>query len=326
MPKKRILSGMRPTGPLHIGHLEGALANWRSLQDEYDCFYMVADWHALMSEYADTSMVREYSFEMVADWIASGLDPERSPIFVQSAIHEHAELFLVLSTIVPLGWLERNPTYKEAKAQIKNKDISTHAFLGYPVLQAADILLYKASCVPVGDDQLPHLEITREIARRFANFFKDVFIEPEAKLTRNPRLLGTDRRKMSKSYDNCVYLGDAPEEIARKVASMITDPKRIRKDDPGHPDECNVFDWYKLFVPDLVEERRRTCTAGEIGCVACKKILAERLTEHLRPIRERRSELLADRGELEKILERGNTRAREIARKTMGEVRDAIGF
>jgi len=326
MSKKSILSGMRPTGPLHIGHLEGALSNWRAMQDEYDCFYMVADWHALMSDYADSSMIKQYSIEMVADWVASGIDPERSTIFIQSAVPEHSELFLILSTIVPLGWLERNPTYKEAKENIKNKDISTHAFLGYPVLQAADIMLYKASCVPVGEDQLPHLEITREIARRFANFFKPVFVEPQGKLTPNPRLLGTDRRKMSKSYDNCICLGDEPEAIAKKVKSMITDPKRIKKDDPGHPAECNVFDWYKLFIPELEEERQRTCKAGEIGCVDCKKLLAERLVEYLTPIRERRKDLLADKAEIEKILVMGTERAREVAAQTMKEVRDAIGF
>jgi len=326
MAKPRILSGMRPTGPLHIGHLVGALANWCELQGEYDCFYMVADWHALMSEYADTSAIRGNTIEMVADWIASGIDPERSTIFVQSDVAAHSELYLILSTIVPLGWLERCPTYKEAKKQVKDKDISTHAFLGYPVLQAADIMLYKAACVPVGDDQLPHLEMCREIARRFANFFKPVFVEPQPKLTQFPRLLGTDRRKMSKSYGNTVALGDEPDTIRKTVSSMITDPKRIRKDDPGHPDECNVFEWYKLFAKDLVEERRHSCAAGEIGCVACKKVLAERLVESLAPVRERRKELLADPGTLEKVLSKGNQRATEVANATMKEVREAIGF
>jgi len=326
MAKPRILSGMRPTGPLHIGHLVGALANWRDLQDEYDCFYMCADWHALMSEYADTRSLKRYAIEMVADWIAAGLDPERSTLFIQSALHEHAELYLILTTVVPLGWLERCPTYKEARQQITDKDISTHAFLGYPVLQAADIMLYKADCVPVGEDQLPHLELTREIARRFAQFFKPVFVEPQAKLTPFPRLLGTDRRKMSKSYKNAVGLADSAEEIRRTVGGMITDPKRIKKDDPGHPDECNVFSWYKLFAPELVEERERTCRAGEIGCVACKKILAERLVEHLAPIRKRRQELLDDVAEIENILARGAERARAVAAQTMKEVHDALEF
>ena len=326
MAKQRILSGMRPTGPLHIGHLAGALSNWRDLQDQYDCFYMVADWHALMSEYADTRMLRQYSLEMAADWIAAGLDPERSTLFIQSQLREHAELYLILTTIVPLGWLERCPTYKEAREQIKDKDISTHAFLGYPVLQAADIVLYKANCVPVGEDQLPHLEITREIVRRFAQLFKPVFVEPQALLTRYPRVLGIDRRKMSKSYGNSIALAEKPDDIRRKVAAMITDPRRIRVSDPGHPEECNVFAWYGLFAPDLYEERRRTCSHAQIGCVECKKILAERLVKYLEPIRVRREELLADADKLEKILQRGSERARATAASTMKEVRDALGF
>ncbi|MBI4712444.1 MAG: tryptophan--tRNA ligase [Planctomycetes bacterium] len=257
--KPRILSGMRPTGRLHLGHLVGALENWVALQKDYDCFYMVADWHALMSEYQDPSNIRQYSIDNVTDWLACGIDPAKSVVFIQSDVPEHTELHLVLSAITPLGWLERCPTYKEALEELKHKDITTYAFLGYPVLQAADILIYKANAVPVGEDQLPHLELTREIARRFNYLYCNsrnkapLFPEPDAKLTRFPRLLGLDRRKMSKSYENAINLSDSTDEIKKKVQTMFTDPQRIKKTDPGHPSECNVYAYYKVFNPARTE-------------------------------------------------------------------------
>jgi len=326
MKKGRILSGMRPTGRLHLGHLVGALENWAGLQDEYECFYMVADWHALMSEYEDSSSIAPNTREMVADWIGCGLDPERSTIFVQSRVPEHAELHLIFSCVTPLGWLERCPTYKEALEQIKDKDIRNYAFLGYPCLQAADILVYRANVVPVGDDQLPHVELTREVARRFNHLFAEVFPEPQGKLTQAPRLLGLDRRKMSKSYGNAIELADEDDVIRKKVRSMITDPARIRRSDPGHPEVCNVFDYYKVFAPDAVPCVDKECRNAERGCVDCKKELAEALVEKITPIRERRNAVLAEEGAVEDVLERGREVASQRARETMGKVRGAIGF
>ena len=326
MTKGRILSGMRPTGRLHLGHLVGALENWAALQEEYECLYMVADWHALMSEYEDSSTIAPNTREMVADWIGCGLDPERSTIFVQSRVPEHAELHLIFSCVTPLGWLERCPTYKEALEQIKDKDIRTYAFLGYPCLQAADILVYRANVVPVGDDQLPHLELTREVARRFNHLFAEVFPEPQGKLTQAPRLLGLDRRKMSKSYGNAIELADEDDVIRKKVGTMITDPARIRRSDPGHPEVCNVFDYYKVFAPDAVPCVDKECRGAERGCVDCKKQLAEALVEKITPIRERRNAVLAEEGAVEDVLERGREVASERAKETMGKVRGAIGF
>ena len=326
MKKGRILSGMRPTGRLHLGHLVGALENYVALQDAYECFYMVADWHALMSEYEDSSGIATNTREMVADWIGCGLDPERSTIFVQSRVPEHAELHLIFSCVTPLSWLERCPTYKEALEQIKDKDIHNYAFLGYPCLQAADILIYRANAVPVGDDQLPHLELTREVARRFNHLFAEVFPEPQGKLTRAPRLLGLDRRKMSKSYGNAIELADEDDVIRKKVGTMITDPARIKRNDPGHPEVCNVYDYYKVFAPDAVACVDKECRGAERGCVDCKKQLAEALVEKVTPIRERRNAVLADEGAVEDILERGRKVAAENAQETMGKVREAIGF
>ena len=326
MAKGRILSGMRPTGPMHLGHLAGALENWRKLQDDYECFYMVADWHALMSEYGDTSRILEFGRQMVADWIACGLDPERSVIFVQSEVPQHAELHLVLSCITPLPWLERCPTYKEQREQIRDKDLGTYAFLGYPNLQAADILLYLADTVPVGEDQLPHLELTREIARRFNTLFAQVFPEPQAKLTRTPRLLGLDRRKMSKSYGNYIALADDAPAIHKKTMSMITDPKRIRLTDPGHPDECNVCAYYDIFAPEMAAEAQDKCRSSKWGCTDCKRTLADVLIRYLGPVQERRSELLAHPGKLDDILEAGRRKAAAVALETMKKVRAALKF
>jgi len=326
MSKARILSGMRPTGELHLGHLVGALKNWKALQEDYECFYMVADWHAMMSEYADTSSISRYALDNVMDWIATGLDPKKCTIFIQSRIPEHAELHLILSCVTPLGWLERCPTYKEQMAEIKNRDLSNYAFLGYPVLQAADILLYKANFVPVGEDQLPHLEITREIVRRFHSFFGEVFPEPQAKLTESPKLLGLDRRKMSKSYGNYISLSDPPEIIESKVLSMITDPQRIKKTDPGRPGYCNVHSYYEAFAPSIAPEVARDCREARVGCVECKRRLGRALTEYLSDFRRKKAELKSHPERVEEIVEEGSRKASEVASQTMAEVRRAIGF
>jgi len=323
--KKRLLSGMRPTGKLHLGHLVGALQNWVKLQEEYECFFMVADWHALMSEYEDSSHIREYSLDNVADWISCGLDPKKSTIFIQSEVPEHLDLYMFLSCLTPLGWLERCPTYKEQLQEIKTRDLHTFAFLGYPVLQAADILLYKSSAVPVGNDQLPHLEICREIARRFNHLYKkQLFPEPQSLLTEVPRLLGLDGRKMSKSYNNTVDLSDSPSVIKTKIASMITDPKRIKKTDPGHPEVCNVHSYYAVFAPEMKKEVEDWCRHARKGCIECKQILAQRLINILEPIQEKRHELLKDKNKLSDILSDGNQRAKKIAAQNLEEVKRTI--
>jgi len=326
MAKQRILSGMRPTGPLHIGHLVGALLNWRDLQDDYECYYMIADWHALMSEYAGPGDIPDNAIDNVADWLACGIDPEKSTIFVQSDVPEHTELHMILSCITPLPWLERVPTYKQQLQEIKDKDLTNYAFLGYPVLQASDILIYKASVVPVGEDQVAHLELTREIARRFNNMYGEVFPEPQPKLTKAARLLGLDRRKMSKSYDNFISLGEAPEQTTKKVLSMFTDPQRQRRTDPGRPEICNIHDYYRVFAPDRAEAVADGCRKAEIGCVDCKKELAERLNQHLEPIRAKRNELLAHPGTIEDILTEGCKKARRVAAATLNEARQAMGI
>jgi len=328
LTRKRILSGMRPTGRLHLGNLHGALGNWVELQNsgDYDCFYFVADWHAITSEYASTENIRDNSVNMVIDWLSAGLDPFKSTLFVQSAVKEHAELFLLLSMITPLAWLQRNPTYKEMQAELTSKDLSTFGFLGYPVLQAADIIMYKAYGVPVGVDQLPHVELTREIARRF-NFIyqKEVFPVPEPLLTRVPKLLGIDGRKMSKSYDNSIYLSDRGQDLHRKIASMFTDPQRMRKKDPGDPDICNVFTFHGLYSPaDTVAEINRDCRVAGIGCIDCKKKLAALIEEALAPVHERMDYYLSHLQEIEEIITDGNARATIIARETMAEVREAV--
>lgn len=326
--KERILSGMRPTGKLHLGHLVGALKNWSQLQDKYECLFMVADWHALMSEYKDPSHLREYSIDNVIDWISCGIDPEKSTLFIQSQVQEHLELFMILSCMSPLGWLERCPTYKEQLRELKTREINTYAFLGYPVLQAADILVYKSGLVPVGEDQLPHLELTRQIAARFNNLLKKkIFPAPQAKLTKIPRLLGIDGRKMSKSYDNYIGLSDRPQLVNKKVMSMFTDPQRIKRTDPGRPEICNVYSYYKVFADaNTSADVQRQCPAAEIGCTDCKKQLGVILNEYLVPIQKKKDELLADRDKIIKILEAGNEKARAIAGSTMNEVRQTIGL
>jgi tryptophanyl-tRNA synthetase len=325
MAKKRILSGMRPTGPLHIGNLLGALANWVKMQDKYDCFFFIADWHALTSDYDATDPIAGFRKEIMLDWLSAGLTPEKSTLFVQSKVKEHAELFLLLSMITPVPWLERNPTYKEQMNQLSNKDLSTFGFLGYPVLQAADIIMYKPYGVPVGVDQAPHVEITREIARRFNHLFGNVFPEPEVILTQTPKVLGTDRRKMSKSYSNAIFLSDAPDVVRKKVAGMITDPQRMKRSDPGNPDVCNVFDFHRIFSDkDLVAEIDQQCRKAKIGCVECKQKMAENLIGALEPIREKRAYYQARPDLVEELMEEGSNKARKTAQSTMAEVRAAV--
>jgi tryptophanyl-tRNA synthetase len=323
--KKVVLSGMRSTGKIHLGNYFGALKNWVELQDTYRCFYMAADWHALTSDYADTSQVAENTIEMVSDWIAAGLDPERSVIFIQSLVPEHAELHLLLSMITPLGWLERVPTYKEQIAQIENRDLATYGFLGYPVLQTVDIAIYRAHFVPVGEDQASHLEFARELVRRFHHFYGEVFPEPRILLTPTPRVPGIDGRKMSKSYDNAINLSDPPEVIRKKCMQMFTDPQRVRRTDPGRPEVCNLYDFHRLLSPPELQERvARECRAAAIGCVDDKKIIAQVIIDYLEPMRRRREELARDRHLVLDILEDGTRRARERAQETIELVRSAI--
>jgi tryptophanyl-tRNA synthetase len=322
---KRIVSGMRPTGKLHLGNYEGALKNWVKLQDSYECFYFVADWHALTSDYADTSKIKENTMAMVTDWLAAGLDPQRSTIFVQSLIPEHAELFIYFSFVTPLGWLERVPTYKEQRDNITDRDLSNYAFLGYPVLQAADICMYRADFVPVGKDQAAHVELTREIVRRFNNFYGDVFPEPEALHTEVLTLTGTDGRKMSKSYNNTIELSDSPDVIRAKVRQMITDRTRIRRSDPGHPEACDVCQMHRLFVPPAVADKfDEDCRNARIGCVDRKKALAETLIEYLAPITERLNYYRDHQDEVRDIILDGSKRAREEAGRMMADIRRAV--
>jgi tryptophanyl-tRNA synthetase len=325
--KRRILSGMRPTGNLHLGNYYGALYNWLRLQEEYECFYFVADWHALTTEYDAPQPLGGYITEMLTDWLAVGLDPERSTIFVQSAIPEHAELYLIFGMFTPVPWLERNPTYKDQMQQLAHKDLATYGFLGYPVLQAADILMYKAHGVPVGVDQVPHVEMTREIARRFNHLYRPIFPEPEALLAEVPKLTGIDGRKMSKSYDNCIYLSDPPEVMAKKVRQMVTDVGRPYRKDPGEPDRCLAFPFHRLNLPvEKTEEIIAACRRAELGCVECKKMLAEALVANLTPIYEKRLFYEGHPDMVREVLLQGNQRARETARRTMAEVREAIVF
>ncbi|MDQ3013013.1 MAG: tryptophan--tRNA ligase [Acidobacteriota bacterium] len=323
--KKRILSGMRPTGKLHLGNYEGALKNWVKLQDSYQSFHFVADWHALTSDYADTSLFKENTMAMVTDWLAAGLDPNKCTIFVQSLVPEHAELHIYFSAVTPLGWLERVPTYKEMRENITDKDLGNYAFLGYPVLQAADICMYKADYVPVGQDQVAHVELTREIVRRFNNFYGDVFPEPEALLTATPKLTGTDGRKMSKSYNNTIELGDSPDVIRAKTRQMITDRTRIKRVDPGHPEDCDVCQMHRMFVPtEIADKYDDDCRNARIGCVDRKKALAEALIEYLEPVTRRLNHYRDHQDEVHDIILEGSKRAREEAGRVMGEVRRAM--
>ena len=319
---------MRPTGKLHLGHLVGALKNWSLLQDKYDCLFMVADWHALMSEYKDPAQLKADAIDNVIDWISCGIDPTRSTLFIQSQIPEHLELSMVFACITPLGWLERCPTYKEQLRELKTRQINTYAFLGYPVLQASDILLYKSDVVPVGEDQLPHLELTREIAKRFNHLYKkNIFGQPQAELTKNPRLLGIDGRKMSKSYNNYIGLSDNPEVVHKKTMSMFTDPQRVRKSDVGHPDKCNVCDYYHVFAgAEITQCIEKQCKSAGIGCTDCKKQLGQMLVEYLGPIQKKRNALASDKKQIFRILEQGQRQAKQIAKTTMDDVRQIIGL
>jgi len=327
MEKKRILSGLRPTGKIHLGHLVGVLLNWVKLQDDYDCFYTIVDYHALTTDYADTSRIKEYVFEVAVDWLSVGLDPNRSTLFIQSHVLEHAELHLLLSMIVPIPWLERVPSYKEQQRELTDRDLSTYGFLGYPLLQTADIIIYKANYVPVGEDQVPHVELAREIVRRFNNFFRPVFPEPEVLLTKTPRLLGLDGRKMSKTYENFINISDEPEVIHHKVMSMFTDPQRIRKNDPGRPHLCNLFSYHKLFAPDAkLKQIESDCQKGIIGCTDCKEHLARQLTDALSPYQEKRRRYLSQPDLVHEVLSQGAKKARAVASATMAEVKEAMGI
>jgi tryptophanyl-tRNA synthetase len=318
---------MRPTGQLHLGHLVGALSNWVPLQSQYDCFYFVADWHALTSDYADTANLTSFAYENVADWIAAGLDPEKSTLFVQSLVPEHAELYLLLSMVVPVPWLERVPTYKEQQENLRDKDLSSIGFLGYPLLQAADVALYDARFVPVGEDQVAHLELARESVRRFNNFFGDVLVEPQPLLTRFARLPGLDGdKKMSKSLGNTIHLSDSADDVRKKVRQMYTDPKRVRADIPGTVEGNPVFVYHDAFNPNVeeVDDLKARYRAGKVGDVEVKTKLANALNAHLDPIRERRAALLARPGAIRDILFEGSRRARLVAVETMERVRDAM--
>lgn len=318
---------MRPTGKLHLGNLQGALSNWVNLQNKehHECFYFVADWHALTSDYKDTSEISDFSIDMIIDWLSAGLDPARSTLFLQSGVKEHAELFLILSMITPLAWLERNPTYKEMREELSDRDLSTAGFLAYPVLQAADIIMYKADGVPVGVDQLPHVELTREIARRFNFLYREVFPIPEPLLTDVPKLLGLDGRKMSKSYGNSIYLRDRGKDLSGKILSMFTDPERKTKRDPGRPHLCNVFAFHGMYTtPEEVEQISEDCKKAAIGCVECKGRLAKAVAEIMAPIHETQDRYLNNIDEVRDILAEGTSRARRIARVTMDEVREAL--
>ncbi|HET9408609.1 MAG TPA: tryptophan--tRNA ligase [Candidatus Sulfotelmatobacter sp.] len=328
--RKRVLSGMRPTGKLHLGNFVGALQNWVKMQDEYECFFCIVDWHALTTDYADTSKVKENTIEVAFDWLAAGLDPEKSVLFVQSHVPAHAELHLLLSMVTPLGWLERVPTYKEQRENIKDKDLGTYGFLGYPVLQAADILIYKGEVVPVGEDQVAHVELTREITRRFNGFYgksKEVFPEPQSLLTPAAKLPGTDGRKMSKSYGNTILLADPEPVVRQKLKTMVTDPARVRRSDPGNPDVCPVGDLHKIFSSkETIAKVDVGCRSAGIGCIECKSWAADALVQMLSPIQERRKKFEENPRLAWDILEAGSQRARQTAAATMNEVRDAMGM
>jgi len=322
-----VVSGMRPTGKLHLGHLLGTLRNWTTLQQQFDCYFFVADWHVLTTDYEHPEHVSEFALEMVMDWLAAGLDPERCVIFQQSAILEHAELALLLGMLTPVSWLERNPTYKDQRQQLKGKDLSTFGFLGYPVLQAADILLYKGTRVPVGEDQVPHVELTRDIARRFNNYYGPTLPEPEALLSPAPRVPGTDGRKMSKSYGNAILLDEDPESIDKRLGRMTTDPRRVRRTDPGDPKDCPAFQLHQIYcTPEEIATVTEGCKSAGIGCLDCKKIMIKHVLAELAPLRERRAELVAEPDQVREVVAAGTAKAHVVARETMGEVRTAIGL
>lgn len=324
--KKRVLSGMQPSGLMHLGNYLGALENWKELQAAYECYFFVADWHALSTNYADTSRIREFVRELLIDWLAAGIDPTRATVFVQSRIPEHAILHLLFSMMIPVSWLERNPTYKEKQEEIKEKDLSTYGFLGYPVLQAADILLYKPDFVPVGKDQLPHLELTRELARRFNDLYKtSVFPEPKEHLTKFPKVLGTDGRKMSKSYGNTVNLSDSEPVVRQKLKTMVTDPARVRRHDPGNPDVCPVYEFHKIYSPiDVQQQINKDCRTAAIGCIDCKKLVADKLVTQMTPIWDARAKLTSNPSQVNDIVEAGSKKAAVVAKATLQDVTEAM--
>mgnify|MGYP003965646245 FL=1 len=326
MRAKRILSGMQPSGKLHLGNYFGALKNWVSLQDEFECYFFIADWHALSSLYEGPGRIKDFSFEVAVDWLSAGLDPEKCTMFLQSDIPEHAELHLILSMIVPVPWLERNPTYKEKQDEIKNVDMSSYGFLGYPVLQTADIVLYKADYVPVGIDQAPHLELSREIVRRFNKLYKKkVFIEPGAKISDIPKLNGLDGRKMSKTYNNAIFLSDGEKEITKKVQSMLTDPARARRDDPGDPEVCNLYPFHKIYSPKAMQDEiAADCKTAKIGCGDCKKMLSQTMIEGMKPIMHKRQEFLACPDVVKEILRAGTLKAQAVAKSTLEQAKQAM--
>lgn len=327
MTKDRVLSGMQSSGRLHLGNLVGALSNWVRLQDTYDCYYFVADWHSLTTGYADPSEIKNSTEDLIVNFLAAGLDPDRCTIFIQSRVLQHAELHLLLSMITPLGWLERVPTYKEKQAELKDKDLSTYGFLGYPLLQTADIIIYRAKYVPVGIDQVPHLEISREIARRFNFLYREIFPEPEALLTEFPKVVGTDGRKMSKSYQNAIYLSDTPEVVDQKIRTMVTDPARVKKTDVGNPELSPVFQLHKIFsTKEEQEEVAAGCRTARIGCIDCKKILIRNVMRVMEPIWQKRSELLQNPELLRHVVDKGTEKARKVAEETMQLVRQAMGL
>ena len=327
MTKDRVLSGMQASGKAHIGNLVGALQNWVKLQDRYDCYYFVADWHALTTGYAKPEALHDSVNDLLINFLAAGLDPDKCTIFLQSRILEHAELHLLLSMITPLGWLERVPTYKEKQQEFKDRDLATHGFLGYPLLQTADIIIYRAKYVPVGVDQVPHLEISREIARRFNNLYKEVFPEPDALLTQFPKVPGVDGRKMSKSYNNAIYLSDTPKEVESKIRTMTTDPARIKRTDVGNPELSPVFQLHKIFSSkEEQDEVAVGCRTAGIGCIDCKKVLIRNVFKVLEPIWTKREELISNPNKVLEIVDKGTEKARKAAQETMGLVRKAMGL
>jgi tryptophanyl-tRNA synthetase len=327
MMKERVLSGMQSSGKVHLGNLIGALNNWVKLQDRYDCYYFVADWHSLTTGYADPSTIKESTRDLLVNFLAAGLDPEKCTIFIQSKVLEHAELHLLLSMITPVGWLERVPTYKEKQQELKDKDLSTYGFLGYPLLQTADIIIYRAKYVPVGIDQVPHLEISREIARRFNFLYKEIFPEPEALLTEFPKVVGVDGRKMSKSYDNAIYLSDEPKVVEQKLRTMMTDPARVKRTDKGNPELSPVYQLHKVFSSKEEQaEVAQGCVTAGIGCIDCKKILIRNVFKVMEPIWSKRTELINSPDLLDDIAAKGTEKARKVSEETMRLVREAMGL
>jgi len=327
MAKKIVVSGMRPTGRLHLGHYFGVLKNWLALQEEYHCYFFIADWHALTTEYQNPQVVRENVQEVLLDWLAVGLDPDKCTIFLQARVPEHAELHLLLSMITPISWLERVPSYKELKNELKDRDLSTYGFLGYPLLQCADVAIYNANFVPVGQDQVAHLELSREILRRFNHLYEKIFVEPQALLTQAPKVPGIDGRKMSKSYGNAIYLSDTEEAVRKKMMECITDPARVRRSDPGNPDICTIFDYHKLFSPqETISRVNVDCRQAVVGCVDDKKEACENLLKFLGPIQQRREELKNQPKRLEEILDRGTEAARKPAVDQLKKVYQVMGL